>query len=81
MPDHPETTQDGEERFERARAKLAEALLARETPFQLATLITACWRYSIGDDDGAAYGLVGERGDLLWKFIEQALEFERGGHA
>jgi hypothetical protein len=64
------------ERMKRAEARLDEALNALETPFQLATIVTACWRYSIGDDDGAAYGLT-EHGLELWQLIERVVKFER----
>jgi hypothetical protein len=64
------------ERQQRAQQKLAEVLAARSTPFEIARTLTACWRYSIGDDDGAAYGLV-EHGVELWELIKQAVEFER----
>jgi hypothetical protein len=66
-----------DERWKRAEGRLVEALQARDTPFHLATVITACWRYAIGDDEGAAYGLIGDRGDILWKLIGQAIQFER----
>jgi hypothetical protein len=64
------------ERQQRAKEKLAEVLAARSTPFGIATTVTACWRYAIGDDEGAAYGLV-EHCVELWELIEQVVEFER----
>jgi hypothetical protein len=59
-----------------AIAKLRDALKARETPFRIAQTVTACWCYAIGDDDGAAYGLV-ENGAVLWRLIEAVVEHER----
>jgi hypothetical protein len=64
------------ERQQRAKEKLAEVLAARSTPFEIATTVTACWRYAIGDDDGAEFGMV-EHGSELWELIEQIVEFER----
>jgi hypothetical protein len=64
------------ERMKRAEDRLDEALNAGETPFKLATTVTACWRYSIGDVDGAAYGLT-EYGLEVWQLIERVIKFER----
>lgn len=64
------------ERMKRAEDRLDEALNTGETPFQLATIVTACWRYSVGDDDGAEYGLT-EHGLELWQLIERVIKFER----
>jgi hypothetical protein len=65
------------ERMKRAETRLDEALASEESPFALATIVTACWRYSVGDDDGAAYGLT-EHGCELWRLIERVVKFERG---